>query len=156
MRILCTLLGVIAVTSVSATGQAVLVPSTALGPFAGTSGNYFTAGGINRFQMIYDTSSLTTQGVLSPINITNVQFLYGGGTTPTNIGTFPSVTVSKPAAAKAAFGRMCRLTVLNPWSDTTKNVVRDVRPAASTASTMRSTCASRCAIVVIAAGVRGP
>jgi hypothetical protein len=98
MRILSTLLGVIAVTSVAA-AQAVLVPSTALGPFAGTSGNYFTAGGINRFQMIYDTSNFTSQGVFSPINITNVQFLYGGGATATNIVTFPSVTVYLQPAA---------------------------------------------------------
>ena len=99
MRVLSTLLGVIAVTSVAATAQTVLVPSTTLGPFAGTSANYFTAGGINRFQMIYDTSSLTSQGVLSPINITNVQFLYGGGVTPTNIVTYPSVTVYLQQAA---------------------------------------------------------
>src|SRR5262245_62291472 len=93
MRILSTLLGVIAVTSVSATAQTVLIPSSTLGPFAGTSGNYFTAGGINHFQMIYDTSSFTTQGVLSPINITNVQFMYGGGTTQKNIVTYPMVYV---------------------------------------------------------------
>jgi len=100
MRILSTLLGVIAVTSVSATAQAVLVPSTALGPFAGTSGNYFTVAGINRFQMIYDTSNLTSQGVLSPINITNVQFLFGGATPPgPNIVTYPSVTVYLQPAA---------------------------------------------------------
>ncbi|HEX6810639.1 MAG TPA: hypothetical protein VF384_03350 [Planctomycetota bacterium] len=99
MRILSTLLGVIAVTSVSATAQSVLIPSTALGPFAGTSGNYFTAGGINHFQMIYDTSSFTTQGVLSPINITNVQFTYGGGATATNIVTYPLVSVYLQPAA---------------------------------------------------------
>jgi hypothetical protein len=93
MRSFSTLLGAITLTSVSAIAQAVLVPSTALGPFAGTSGNYFTAVGINRFQMIYDTSNLTSQGVLAPINITNVQFLYGGGTTPTIIMTYQSVTV---------------------------------------------------------------
>src|SRR5262245_62873478 len=93
MRILPTLLSVIAATAVSATAQSVLIPSTALGPFAGTSGNYFTAAGINHFQMIYDTASFTSQGVFSPINITNVQFQYGGGTTPTNIVTYPLVSV---------------------------------------------------------------
>lgn len=85
--------------SVSALAQTVLVPSSAQGPFAGTSGNYFTAAGINRFQMIYDTSNLTTQGVTLPINITNVQFLYGGGTTPVNIVTFPSVSIYLQPAA---------------------------------------------------------
>ena len=92
MRTLSTLLGALALASVSM-AQAVVIPSTALGPFAGTSGNYFTAAGINRFQMIYDTSSFTSQGVLAPINITNVQFLYGGSPTPTSIMTYPSVTV---------------------------------------------------------------
>jgi hypothetical protein len=99
MRTLSSLFAAIALTSAPAIAQAVLVPSSALGPFAGTSANYFTAAGINRFQMIYDTSNLTSQGVLSPINITNVQFLYGGGTTPANIVTYPSVTVYLQPAA---------------------------------------------------------
>jgi hypothetical protein len=99
MRNLSVFVGSIVLASVSATAQAVLVPSTALGPFAGTSGNYFTVAGVNRFQMIYDTSNLTSQGVLAPINITNVQFLYGGGATPANIVTYPSVAVYLQPAA---------------------------------------------------------
>jgi len=93
MKNLSILFGAVALAAASAAAQTVLVPSSTQGPFAGTSGNYFTAAGINRFQMIYDTSNLTSQGISAPINITNVQFLYGGGTTATNIVTFPSVTV---------------------------------------------------------------
>jgi len=93
MRNSSILASCILLASASAIAQGVLIPSTAQGPFAGTSGNYFTAAGINHFQMIYDTSNLTTQGVLAPINITNIQFLYGGGTTPAAVTTFPLVEV---------------------------------------------------------------
>lgn len=51
----------VALTALSVTAQNVTIPSPALGPFAGTSGNYFTAGGINRFQMVYDASNFTAQ-----------------------------------------------------------------------------------------------
>lgn len=94
MKNLTYLLGALTLATASAAAQAVLVPSAAQGPFAGTSGNYFTAAGINRFQMIYDTSNMTTQGINLPISITNVQFLYGGATgTTAAITTFPSVSV---------------------------------------------------------------
>jgi hypothetical protein len=99
MRTLSIFASSIMLASASAIAQAVLVPSSAQGPFAGTSANYFTTAGINRFQMIYDTSNLTTQGVLAPINITNVQFLYGGGATPANLVTYPSVAVYLQPAA---------------------------------------------------------
>ena len=103
MNKLTLLASAIALTTATAMAQSVLVPSAALGPFAGTSGNYFTAGGINRFQMVYDTANFTSQGVIAPVSITSVQFLYGGGTTATNIVTFPSVSVYlQPAAVDFA------------------------------------------------------
>ncbi|MFY9343345.1 MAG: hypothetical protein WAT39_12690 [Planctomycetota bacterium] len=92
MRNLSTLVSAIALTSVSALCQTVLVPSSVLGPFAGTSGNYFTAAGINRFQMIYDTTHFTSQGVIQPISITHVEFLFGAAT-PLTVVTYPSVSV---------------------------------------------------------------
>ena len=82
-----------ALSVLSATAQNITIPAPALGPFAGSSGNYFTPGGVNRFQMVFDASNFTSQNLFAPISITRVQFLYGGGATPTNIVTFPSVTV---------------------------------------------------------------
>jgi hypothetical protein len=99
MKNLSLLVGAVALATVSAAAQQVLVPSTAQGPFAGTSGNYFMAAGINRFQMVYDTSNLTTQGINAPINITNVQFLYGGAAGTAAITTFPSVSIYLQQAA---------------------------------------------------------
>lgn len=43
--------------------------------------------------MVYDSSNFATQNVFAPISLTRVQFLYGGGATPANIVTFPSVSV---------------------------------------------------------------
>ena len=91
----------VALTALSVTAQNVTIPSAALGPYAGTSGNYFTAGGVNRFQMVYDASNFTAQNLFAPISITRVQFLFGG--TTANIVTFPSVSVYlQPAAVDFA------------------------------------------------------
>ena len=67
-------------------------PSATQGPANGTSGNYFTAGGINRFQIIYDSSCFTSQGVLQPISLTHVEFEWGAAT-PLAVVTYPSVSI---------------------------------------------------------------
>ena len=93
MRNLSIIASAIALTTASAFAQSALVPPAAVGPFNGTSAFYFTPGGISRFQMIYDSSTLTSQGILQPISINAVKIRYGGVAPPLPVVTYPNVSV---------------------------------------------------------------
>lgn len=93
MRNLSTLAGAIALATASALAQSALIPPAAIGPFTGTSAFYFTPGGVSRFQLIYDSSTLTSQGILQPISINAVKIRYGGVAPPLPVVTYPNVSV---------------------------------------------------------------
>ena len=93
MRNLSILASAIALTSVSALCQTALIPPAVTGPFNGTSAFYFTPGGVFRFQAIYDSTTLTSQGILQPISINSVRVRYGGVAPPLPVVTYPNVSV---------------------------------------------------------------
>ncbi|MCU0865792.1 MAG: hypothetical protein MUC36_18560 [Planctomycetes bacterium] len=83
------IVGAVALAAVSAIAQTVQVPPAATVSGYGTSINYFRAG-TNKFQMVYDTSHFTGQGLLAPISITQIDFVFAPGSVFTAVN-FPSV-----------------------------------------------------------------
>lgn len=95
MRNFSPFVGAIALTSAATIAQSVIQipPATQIAAF-GTSANYFRAV-TTKWQAVYDSTSFTSQGVLSPINITQVSFQFGAPTAqPTSaVVTYPQVDV---------------------------------------------------------------
>ena len=91
MRNFSPLLSLLALASTAA-AQAVTLPAIFATAEGGTTGNVWRAG-TNRVQCFYDSSNFVSQGVLLPITITSVDFRLGGGITPGNIVTYPSVEI---------------------------------------------------------------
>ncbi|MCC7395582.1 MAG: hypothetical protein IT455_00785 [Planctomycetes bacterium] len=97
MRNLSLLASAVALASVSAMAQTVSVPSDALIGGYGTSANYFRAG-TNRFQMVYDSTHFTSQGILAPVSISQIDFEVYTAATFT-IVNFPQVDIYLEFAA---------------------------------------------------------
>lgn len=98
MRNLSILASAIALTSAAALAQSIQLPGATQISGFGTSANYWRAS-VFKFQMIYDSTLFTSQGVLQPISINQVTFQVAGATQASVAVTYPSMNVFLQPAA---------------------------------------------------------
>jgi hypothetical protein len=92
------LVGVLALAATSVVAQTVQVPGAAQIGGYGTSGNYWRGAQLFKFQLIYDSTTFTGQGVFQPISINAITFQYGATTASVAV-TYPQMDVYLQPAA---------------------------------------------------------